>query len=145
MRKISELDAESFFDVIYTLSPLIPILCDTDIVKAQFFRIYSDEFQSVQNKLSEAAVKETPENVLMSASVESANIIVRDISKLIPLLTSKENRGIIFETLAIIEQKKAADIKKYTPPQLISKIKQLISDPDLASFLTYAESPEPTE
>ena len=150
MRKIAEISGDEFFDVVYALSPLLPMIANMEIVKAKFFNIFNDGVVEARTTLANEKLKEDPDKQKIKEqidilSAETAAIFARDISNLVPLLSSRENRGIVFETLSILEQKPIEEIKHYSPPKLISRIKQVMTDTDFKSFLTYAEPSEQTE
>lgn len=159
MRKIAELSGDEFFDVIYALSPVLPMIADMEVVQAQLFGNYSAEVKSARASIAlnttllknggnpdkEEEYKQKIKAANLAIESEISGIFARDITKIVPQLVSKENRSCIFETLSIIDGLPIDEIKKYIPPKLISKIKSVISDTDFKSFLSYAEESEPTK
>lgn len=156
MKKIAALTGDEFFDVIYALSPILPMIVDMEVVQAQMFGRYSDEISKARatvavnttllknggnpGKEDEYKKKIAEANRIVTAEI--SGVFARDITKIVPQLASKANRSCIFEALSILEGLPMDEIKKYTPPKLISRIKQVISDTDFKSFLSYAEQSE---
>lgn len=169
MKKISELTGDQFFDVIYILSPILPMITEMELIQSQLFGNHSKKIVDARTiivtetlKLEEAMKMQDGDgaatkndiidicnkNIAESNKIiqaEISGIFARDISKIVPLLVSKENRGCIFETLAILENLPVAEIKNYSAPKLISRIKDVIKDADFKSFLSYAEESDATE
>lgn len=158
MKKISELTAEEFFDVIYALSPVLPMITEMEVLQAQLFQNYNERITRARTVIATNTIllekggnpgkedehKRKIEDARQSIYDENAKIFARDISKIVPLLTSKENRGCIFNALSVIDGLPADEVRKYPAPKLIMKIKQIISDTDFKSFLSYAEESEAT-
>ena len=122
MRKISELTSDEFFDVIFALSPILPLITDMEIVQVKLF----GNNKEMTNK-------------------EVTELFARDITKIIPLLTSKERRSCIFEIISIVDGIPIDEVKLYPPSKTATKIKKIISDADFKDFLSYADKSELTE
>ena len=150
MRKIHEISGDEFFDVIYALSPILHMVTDMEIVQTRISGKADEKIAEAQRALmvERAKKKPCPEKIQAATKIirsESASMLVRDLTKTIPLLTSKQHRGSLFEVLAILEQKTVDEIKSYTSPKLISMVTRLIRDTDFSLFLDYAEQSESNE
>lgn len=167
MKKIAELLGDEFLDVIYALTPILPMIVDMEITQMQLFGKYNENIVNARKVVANEKEKlnktlEIKEGdgttAFKSKTIENCNkkiaeatniieneislIFGRDISKIIPLLASKDNRNCIFETLSILDNLPVAQVKKYPSPKLCSKIKSVIGDTDFKSFLSYAEQSE---
>lgn len=170
MKKISDLTGDEFFDVIYSLSPILPMITNMEIIQMQLFGKFNknildaretvaieeakrieamgmqdgDGTTAIKNKTIESCAKKINEaNAVIESEI--SGIFGKDISNIVPFLTSKDNRNCIFETLAILENLTVEEIKKYPAPKLWSKIWKVIKDADFKSFLSYAEELGQTE
>jgi hypothetical protein len=149
VRKLNELNGDEFFDVIYALSPVLPMIGDMEIVKAYFHKSFSERLDGALTRKRAEESKPKPNKDVISQlnkeiADENLNIMVHDISAVVPLLSSKENRGIIFTVLSILEQKPVEEIKKYPGPKIVDMLKRVISDTNFKDFLSYAEPTEET-
>ena len=167
MRKIADLQADDFFDVIYALSPVLPMIAEMEIIKNQMFPdanilALRHEMAKEQLKIAKANTEQdsNPDTPVKTKAVESATkriaeinvelqaeivgVFGRDISKVVPALASRQNRGAIIEVLAMLEEQPVAEILKYPAPKLLSKITSVVKDTDFTSFLSYVE-PQATE
>jgi hypothetical protein len=144
MRKLNELNGDEFFDVIYALSPVLPMIGDMELVKAQFFKVYNERITGALARSRAEKAKPKPDRDVITQAErdvidENLNIFVRDISAIVPLLSSKENRGIIFTVLSILDEKPVDEVKKYPAPKLVDMMKRVLKDTNFKDFLSYAE------
>lgn len=159
MKKISELTGDEFFDVICALSPILSVIADMEVVQAQLFSNYNPEISKARATvaLNNVLIKKggKPEKIeqynkeIIAANevikAEISGLFARDMSKIIPVLCSKDNRGCVFETIAIMDGLPVDEVKKYSAPKVVTKIKDIFQDTSFKSFLSYAEESEPTE
>ena len=167
MRKIAELNGDEFFDVVYILSPILSVIANMDIlqirlVEASVAHGLQTEMKSLKEQLEQAEDEQEKQRIMKRLGALSVKVVemekelndsrgettktfIDGMSNLVSLLSSKENRNVIFGILSILEKKQIEEIKQYPPPKLISRIKQVIADTDFKSFLTYAEPSEQTE
>lgn len=167
MRKIADLQADDFFDVIYALSPVLPMIADMEIIKNQMFpdaNILALRVEMAKERLKVEKANEkqddNPDTPVKTKTIEAAEkriteinaelqaeivgVFGRDISKIVPALASRQNRGAIIEVLSILEEQPISEILKYPAPKLLSKITAVVKDTDFTSFLSYVE-PQATE
>lgn len=146
-RKLSDLNADEFFDFGCALSPILPMIIESELVQYNVFGKLSNKMIEVQGEIIAEQGKARPDKKAIlslrnEAAGENVAVMMRDIAKIIPLLMSKQNRGIVFEALAILEQKPASDIKQYPGGKVVTMLKEIITDTDFKSFLSYAEPSE---
>lgn len=119
MKRLSELSGDQLMDAFYALSPILPVLEKVDIGSL------------ADNK--------------RDATEKGLSLFVSILTKLLPTITSKENRHCIWDILSILEGKSVSDIKKYPAPKLISKIRKIFAEGELTNFLSYAEESDTAE
>jgi len=149
MRKIKDLNGDEFLDLVFALSPVLPLILDMEIVKSQFLGAINENVRKQATILRKETAKEKgrqKEDVIEAATValvnEQSMMAVRDITLIVPKLVSKEYRSATFEGLAIIEGKTIDEIRALPAPQLVGLVHQVIKDIDLKDFLPFAEQPE---
>ena len=130
MRKISDLEGDEFFDVLYALTLILPVLSQLEIVKSGFGVILKP------NPDSKLKTKEQKDAAL---TAEIFTILANELPVIIPHLTSKQNRNAIYEVINILDDVPVSDIKKYPAAKLTTRIKQIFSDSNFKDFLSYAE------
>ena len=130
MRKISELNGDEFFDFLYALTPVLPVLSQLEIVKNGFDIVLKS---NIDNKIKSKDQK----NAALTA--ELLTILAAELPVVIPHLTSKENRSAIYEIIHILDGVPIDDIKKYPAAKLMTQIKQIFTDVNFKDFFTYAE------
>ena len=119
MLKLSQLSGDKFFDALYAISPLFPVLEEIDV-----------------GKLTDKQ---------KSAEQVGISLFGNVIAKLIPTITSKENRHCVWELISILDEKPISEVEKYPPPKLIFKIRKIFADGELTSFLSYVDESDSQE
>ena len=153
MRSIAQLNGDEFFDFIFALSPILPVIGQLDIVKSGFAVVtnHSPTAKDVANIKAEierrkdrktATDAEIARNMQNKAkqNAELFTILAKEIPILIPYIAAKENRVAVYDALSILEQVPVDEIKAWPAPKLMSRVMSLFKDPGLKDFLDYAES-----
>ena len=142
MRKLNEVQGDEFFDLIYAMSPIIPIIGDMEVFQAQFGSMTEKTAEAQAMIVAEKSKKTPSIKVVTEATriiqAEMASMFVRDIAKVVPVL-AKNHRDAVYEVLSLVDQVPISDVKKYPGPKLLSELYQLFRDTDFKSFLSYAE------
>jgi len=150
MRKLNELTTDELLDFIFILTPVMPMLGETELVQSQIIGNYNNIISSAFLNIAEEKKKKNPgaeviahnENLIKK---ERADMYVRDVSKIVSVLTDKQNRNIAYELIALLSGDTVETVKSYPGPKFVHCIKQIITDTDFGGFFTYAEPAEPTE
>ena len=152
MRKIADLNGDEFFDFMYALSPILPVISQLEVVKSGFAvitnyaptaediaKIKSDVEKSKSKKklTDEELAAQLKDNVKLRAEVFT--LIAKELPILIPHITSKENRVAVYDALSILEEMPVDEIKAWPAPKLMKRVAALIKDPGIKDFLAYAE------
>jgi len=152
MRKIKDLTSDEFFDLVFAVSPILPLILDMEIVKTQFLGAINEKVREQVIILRKEEAKEKgrqKENVIEAATTaiirEQALVASRDIAFIVPKLVSKDYRGATYDGLAILSQKTADEIKALSAAQIVGMLRQVIKDIDLRDFLSLSEQSEVTE
>lgn len=119
MKRLSELSGDALMDVLYALTPILPIIESID------YQMFRDKEKSVEDR-----------GIAIFANV---------LSKLWPTITSKENRHCAWEIISILDEVPFDEAKSYPMPKLIFKIRKIFSEGELTNFLSYAEESEAPE
>lgn len=113
MKKLSELSGDQFMDAFFALSPLLPVLENIDL----------------------GTLKDNEK----TAEQRGISLFASILAKLLPAITCKENRHCVWELLSILDEVTVEEIKQYPAPKLISKIRKIFAEGELANFMSYAE------
>lgn len=119
MKRLSELTGDAFMDALYALAPIMPALETID-------------YSGLQDSTK-------------TAMERGISFVTSSLSKLLPALTSKENRRCVWEIISILDEVPISEIKEYPAPKLVFKIRKLFAEGELKNFLNYAESSDTTE
>lgn len=158
MKKLNELTADEFFDVLYAATPIIPLVADLEIVRARVSGDYSAATVEQQNRIvkyrglllngdkrkTDTYEKEI-EDAVRLIKAENAKIFARDLQSLVPALTSRENRGALFEIIATLDGTTAEEVKKQPMMEIISKVRELFSDKGVKSLFQSAAGSDTAE
>lgn len=123
MKKLSELNGDEFFDVLYALTPVLPALESIEIVDLY---VNGKQGKVLGNK-------------------EVMRIFVQGISEILKLITSKEHRSCAWEVLAIVDGVSANKTRKYLAPEIWSKLKTLFSGEGIRAFFPQQDKSEQAE
>jgi len=150
LRNVKELDGNELFDVLFIISPILPILVDSELIQAQIFKRYNKKTNNARMIYLNEAKKQNPDetkmnDALMTIEEEQANIFIRDTTKIIPQLLSNENRSIVFQVLAIFEKNTPEDISHYPGVKITTMLNEIIADLNFKDFLSYTEPSERIE
>lgn len=123
MKKLSELNGDEFFDVLYALTPILPALENIELADLY---INGKQGKSFDNK-------------------EVMRVFVQGISEILKLITSKENRDCAWEILAIVDGVKPTETRKYLAPKIWLKLKTLFSGDGIKAFFPQQDKSESAE
>jgi len=145
MRKLHELTGDEFFDVIGILSPILPVLSELEIIKAQIGGV-NQTIADAQETIAIEQRKKAPDRKVIRKmrsiiEGETATVFARDVSKIVPLIAT-QHRDIAYSLLSIVDEVPTSEVKKYVGPKIMSKLFSVFKETDFRSFLSYAEPPE---
>ena len=123
MKKLSELKGDQFMDAFNALCPLIPVIESIDI----------------------NALYEQNGETLEVSKINAVQQMVKIITRLLPIITSKEHRKCVWEVISILDEKSIEEIKEYEAPKLIFKIRKIFAEGELTNFLSYVEKSDTEE
>lgn len=157
MRSVAQLSSEEFFDFIFALSPILPVISRLEIVKTNFAFITNHsptakEVAEIKNEIEKrkdrkaATDAEIARNMQDRAkkNAELFTVLAKEIPVIVPFVTSRENRGAIYEAIGILDRADIDEIRGWPAPKLVNRVTSLFRDPGFGDFLDYA-GPADTE
>ena len=114
MKKLMDLSGDEFLDILLSVSPIIPLILESEYLRSKYMSIHPDDMQALQARYrvldavnggsEDAKQKRSVEKIALIASfnAKQASMIPNDVKSILPRLLSRENRDMFFDTMKIL-------------------------------------------